>query len=170
MTVAALSVAATLVPAALARADAGSAVIRDCVNNGAITRHFSQQALSQALAEMPAAVTEYSNCADLIRQAELAGAGGRGGSGGGAGGGNVAPAASFTPGERAALTAAHRAGGAGVQIGGAIVRPGVVHVGIASAVNDLPTSLLVLLALLGAGAVLALGRLVFTRVRARSSH
>jgi hypothetical protein len=163
---------ALLAPAS-AQADQGAAVIRDCLNHGRIQGHYSQKAYSQALAEMPADVTEYSDCPNLIRQARLAAASGQGGSGagGGAGGasgsGGAPSAASFTPSERQALASAGRRGGAAVNLGGQVVRPGVIHADAASALNSLPTPLLALLIALAAGALAAVGFVGTKRVRAR---
>jgi hypothetical protein len=174
--------AAALVLPTTAFGDAGLAVIHDCLNNGRITGHYTQQAYSQALAEMPTDVSEYSDCPNLIRQAQLAAAGhggaggalgGAGAAGGTAGGGTAgggaagAPATSFTPAEKRALASAHAAGAAPVDVGGQVVRPGVVPVNVASALNSLPTPLLAVLVALLACALAALGWEIRKRVRAR---
>jgi hypothetical protein len=162
---------ALLVPAS-AQADQGAAVIRDCLNHGRIQGHYSQKAYSQALAELPADVAEYSDCPNLIREARLAAASGQSGSGGGgSGAGGGAPsAASFTPAERQALASAGRHGGAAVNLGGQVIRPGVIHANVASALNNLPTPLLALLIALAAGALAGLGFVGNKRVRARRPH
>ena len=152
-----------LAPAA-AQADGGAAVIRDCLNNGRITGHYTQQQYAQALAELPADVAEYSDCAGLIRRAQLAAASGRAG-GGGAGPSNSLSTA--TPSERAALRAAVRAGSHPFDIGGRLVRPGVVAVRSSSVFNALPTPLLIALAALLATALGAGGHRVWTIVRTR---
>jgi hypothetical protein len=131
---------------------------------------YSQQAYSQALRQMPPELAEYSDCADLIHKAQLASAAG-GGGGGGAGGGGASLAAAIpppSPSEQQALERVAR-GDAGppVKVGGELLRPGVVHANIASALGKLPTPLLALLAFLLACAALVLGRLAHTRVRAR---
>jgi hypothetical protein len=65
------------------------------------------------------------------------------------------------------VQSAHHNGSAPVQVGSEPVRPGVVHVDVASAVSTLPSSLLAVLAFMVAGAVvLAIGE-VRKRVRAR---
>lgn len=165
---------------ASASADQGAAVIRDCLNHGRITGHYSQKAYSQALAELPTDVAEYSDCPNLIRQARLAaaGQGGNSSSGGGPGGpvggggggsgpgGGPAPS-SFSPSERAALASALHGGGAAVNLGGQAIRPGVVHAGFNSAFKDLPTPLLALLIALAAGTLAAAGATTTRRVRAR---
>jgi hypothetical protein len=150
-----------LAPAA-AHADGGAAVIRDCLNHGSITGHYTQQQYAQALAELPADVAEYSDCGSLIRQAQLAAASSRGG---------VAPAAATnspstaTPAERAALRAAQRTGSQPLDIGGHMVRPGVIRT--SSVFNTLPTPLLIALAVLIAGTLGVGGRRVWSIVRAR---
>jgi hypothetical protein len=170
---AALLAAAAVVPPA-ASADAGLAVIHDCLNNGRITGHYTQQAYSQALAEIPTDVSEYSNCSNLIRQAQLAAAGGAGGgSGGGSGGGfgfgsgPAALATPITPSERRALTTARAGGAAPVTIGGQLIRPGVVPLSVASALRSLPTTLLAVLIALAGCALAALVSVIRSRVRAR---
>jgi hypothetical protein len=177
---AALAATALLAPAA-AWGDQGAAVVHDCLNHGSIQGHYSQQAYSQALAELPTDVSEYSDCANLIRQAQLAAAsnhGGQGGGGGGfgaggtgGGGGGASPLASATAAERRALDAAHRRGSAGVNLGGGqVIRPSVASADIGSAISQLPAPLLaVLIALLACG-LLGGGTVIANRVRARGSH
>jgi hypothetical protein len=155
-----------LAPAA-AQADGGAAVITDCVNHGdRVTGHYTQKQYAQALAELPADVTEYTTCADAIRRAQLAAAGGH------SGGGGAAPAPANTlsaasPSERAALRTAGRAGSHPFDIGGQLVRPGVVAVRSSSVFNALPTPLLIALAALLVTALAAGSHRVWTIVRAR---
>ncbi len=155
----------TVVPAS---ADTGATIIERCTH-GQSLGGFSQQAYRQALAEMPAEVNEYSECATRIRKAELTAAG-QGGSGGGAGGGGAlaAPVAPPSPAEQQTLQAAHSpAGAAPVNVGGQVVVPGVVHANVASAVTSLPAPLLAVLALLVAGVVAVVVRMTHGRVRDR---
>ena len=154
-----------VVPAA-AQADGGAAVIRDCVNNGRITGHYTQKQYAQALAEIPADVSEYSDCASLIRQAQLAAAGG-GHSGGAATPPPANALSTASPSERASLRAAVRAGSHPLDIGGNLVRPGVVAVRSSSVFNALPTPLLIALAALVATALGVGSHRVWTIVRAR---
>jgi hypothetical protein len=155
--------------AAPAGADTGATIIERCTHGQSLSG-FSQQAYRQALAEMPAEVNEYSECAARIRKAELAAAG-QGGPGGGSGGregGLAAPVAPPSPAEQQTLQAAHSpAGAAPVNVGGQAVVPGVVHADIASAVTSLPAPLLAVLALLVAGAVAIVTRTIQGRVRDR---
>ncbi len=154
-----------------ASADAGSAVVTQCLNTGTVSSTYSQAAYNEALRDLGADAVEYTDCAQLIRQAQLAAAA-RAGGGGAAAGLSAAPsvpATSFTPKERAAIAAlaSPRTGGAPVAIAGKLVHPGLVPVSVASAVSALPTPLQVLLAILAAATVLALGRLVRDRVSDR---
>src|SRR3954451_3797846 len=70
----------------------GSAVIRDCTDDGRLQGHYSQRDLRDALDSIPSDVDEYTNCRDIIRRAAFNGAGSSGGgsSKGGSGGGGAA--------------------------------------------------------------------------------
>lgn len=146
-----IAVASLLFAPAAARADGGATVIRDCLNHGHITGHYTQKQYAQALAELPADVAEYSDCGNLIRAAQLGAAGGR--AGGGGGGGAANPLAGATATERAALKTAQLAGNRPLHVGGQLVRPGVVAVHTSSITNALPTTLLIALAALIAAAL-----------------
>jgi hypothetical protein len=98
--------------------------------------------------------------------------GGGGGAGGTSGGGGTSSAAvdpltSATPQERASFQKAVEAGSAPVPLDGRPVTPGSLGGAKSSGLSDLPTPLLVVLALLAAGAVGGLGagtrRLVLSR-------
>ncbi len=147
-----------------------------CFQTGAVSDTYSQAAYREALNELGADAVEYSDCAQLIRQAQLEAAARAGGGGaaaaGLAGGVPTVPASSFTPTERAqiAALASPKTGGAPVPVGGRLVQPGLLHVNLASAVSTLPTPLQALLAMLAAAALLALGRLVRDRVGDRRSR
>ena len=158
-----------------ASADAGSAVIAQCFNTGSVSSTYSQAAYNEALSELDADAIEYSDCQQLIHQAQLAAAA-RAGQGGstatGLSGAPSVPPTSFTPKERAAIAslASPKSGAAPVTVGGKVVRPGLVPVNLAAAVNTLPTPLVTLLAILAAAVLLAAGRLVLNRVGDRDSH
>jgi hypothetical protein len=148
-----------------ASADVGATIINRCTH-GQSLGGFSQRAYRQALQELPTEVEEYSDCANLIRRAELAAAGkGTGGESGAA----VTPIP-VTPAERNSLNRASKLGSAPVRVGGEIVRPGVIHAGIASALNSLPSPLLAILAFLLACALALAGRAVRNGVRAHRSR
>lgn len=163
-----LLVALLLALGAAAPASAGSThkILETC-SNGQIPTGYSQQAYDQALKQMPPELSEYSDCSDLIHKAQLAaavGSHGGGGSVGGTGGGDVAPP---TAAEQHALRHIANSAAAPVKVGGNVIHPGVVHVDIASALTDLPTPLLMLLAFLLACALLLVGRLILIRIRGR---
>jgi hypothetical protein len=163
----ALSFAASASPA---RADVGEKIILRCTH-GESLRGFTQKDYEKALKELETSQEEYSDCASLIHQAQLAAAGSRGGSSSGGGGGlgstgagTASPAATATPAERNSLSSAPKVGAAPLQIGGQTIRPGVVHVDIASALSSLPTPLLAILLFLLACAVALAGAKVRQRV------
>ena len=113
--------AAGLLASATASAS-GDDVVRDCADDGQLSKRYSSAELKQAVKSIPTDVDEYSDCRDIIRRAQLAGSssgggngasgqgaapGGTGGSGGGQGGAgatgasagaNPAPAAAAGPG------------------------------------------------------------------------
>src|SRR3954453_2084645 len=74
------------------------AVIRDCAQDGKLDQHYSLSDLKNAEKKLPTDVDEYTNCRDVINQAEVQGSGGKsrgnphgavsgaGGAGGGGGG------------------------------------------------------------------------------------
>jgi hypothetical protein len=164
----AVAVALSLASAAPARADVGEQIIRRCTHGESLSG-FSQAAYRQALKELSAGTEEYSNCAQLIRQAELAaaGAGRGGGTSGGGGGAATGPGAlAPTPAEQQAIAHAQTAGAAPVQVGGETIHPGVVHADIASALSSLPTPLLATVAFLAICLALVAGTGIRNRIRA----
>lgn len=66
---------AVLLPAGVGHASAAD-VIRDCTNNGRLDRSYSQKELRSAIANLPSDVDEYTNCREVIRNAQLAGGSG----------------------------------------------------------------------------------------------
>jgi hypothetical protein len=75
----------------------------------------------------------------------------------------------LTPAERTALSRAPRLGAAPLRVGNQLVRPGVIHADIASALSTLPNSLLAILAFMLACTLLLAGRALRNRVRAHRS-
>ncbi len=156
--------------AAPAQADVGEKIILRCTH-GESLRGFTQKDYEKALKELETSLEEYSGCANLIHQAQLAAAGSRGGGSGSGGGlgstGTVAssPAATATPAERSNLSRAPSAGAAPLLLGSQVIRPGVVHVDIASAFSSLPTPLLAVILFLVACAVALAGGALRNRVR-----
>jgi hypothetical protein len=151
-----------------AGADVGATIIDRCTHGQSLSG-FSQSAYRKALQELPTEVEEYSNCANLIRRAQLAAAGGRGGSGGegpGAAGAATTPTTTpLTPTERSALRRAPRSGLTPLKVGDQAIHPGVIHADIASALSSLPTPLLAILSFLLACALLLAGGALRNRVR-----
>jgi hypothetical protein len=141
-----------------------STIIERCTH-GKSLGGFSQNGYREALKQMPTEVSEYSDCVNSIRKAELAAVGGAP-AGEGAGGSTAAIA--LTPSEQRQVQAAHRLGAAPVHLGSGagVVRPGVVRADIASVTSTLPSSLLAVLALLIAGGLALAGGGVYRRVRA----
>jgi len=159
-----------LVPAGTAHAS-GQQVIRDCTDDGRLEGHYSQKDLRSAQANLPSDVAEYTNCADVIRAAQLGSAGGGGGAAGGGGAGATSgvtagdfggipnlgrtPLATATPAEKAAIAAA-----AGAQrpvfIDSAAITPGAIkrRTGLSSSVLPAPLIAALIAMLLGAAAVL----------------
>jgi hypothetical protein len=167
----ALALVFALALPALAHAS-GSALIKDCTYDGVIDKTYPPKDYADALANLPADVDEYSDCRDQIKRAQLGGAANTGGSsgggtsGGGTGGGTTGggdgdtgtggagaadPLATASPEERAAFEKAVLSGSAPVQLDGRAVTPGTLGGARSQSVTDLPTPLLVMLALLAAG-------------------
>jgi hypothetical protein len=152
-----------------ASANVGEKIILRCTNGQSIDG-FSQSAYRQALKELEADLEEYSpQCGAMIREAQRAAAVGGRGRGGGAGTGRNTPtpvAISPTPSEQRAITHAQNAKPELVKFGGAVIHPGVVHVGVASALSSLPTPPLATLAFLLACLLVGVGAAMRNRVRA----
>jgi hypothetical protein len=137
---------ALLLAATPASADEGHKIIRLCAEGKSLSG-FPPSAYSQALKEISATTEEYSECGQLIRQAQAAAASSKHGSG--------APVATplagpvqATPAEQRSIALAASSGSAPVNLGTGEVHPGVVHANVASALSTLPTPVLVLLAFL----------------------
>jgi hypothetical protein len=79
----------------------GADVIRDCTDDEVLQGQYTQKELRAALANLDADADEYTNCRDVIRQAQLALASGASSSGGGTssgGGGTTGGGTTTTPG------------------------------------------------------------------------
>lgn len=159
---AALLAIALLAAAAPAGADVGETIIQRCTHGQSLAG-FSQSDYRRALKELSADAEEYTDCGQLIRQAQLAAASGRGG------GGATPVAIATTPAEQRAIAHAARAGSAPVKLGARLVHPGVVHADVASALSTLPTPLIALTAFLIACLLAFLGGALRERIRARRS-
>jgi hypothetical protein len=162
----ALALSLLVLLAAAASADTGAKIIERCTHGQSLSG-FSQKDYRRALQELPTEVEEYSDCANLIRRAQLAAAGGGGGGGPSGGGLTATP---LSPSERSALTRAPKSGGKRFEVGGQLVSPGVVHADVSSALSSLPDPLLALLAFLLACAAALGGRAILNGIRARRSN
>jgi hypothetical protein len=165
-----LAVAAVLASSASSALASPQAVIRDCANDGKLDQHYSLSDLKKAEKKLPTDVDEYTNCRDVINQAEVSGSGPKShgatnspgpGAGGGNGGGGGP-----SPGDAQALKQATGQGGKppSLSLHGEKVVPGSGGVfKTASAANTLPVP--VLLALVAVAALMAAGGFVALRRR-----
>lgn len=172
---AAISLAVLLLAPALARAS-GDAVIKDCTHNGSLTKTYSQRDYDEALANLPADVDEYGDCRQIIRDAQLAAAGGGGGSGSGPAGAipgiSAAEATPKTAAEKQAIAQATSSGGdTPVQIPGVDggsskgLVPGASSFSSDGLGSGLPTPVIVVLALLGVAALVGAGVALRPRIK-----
>ena len=163
-----LAATALLAIAPAASGDVGETIIQRCTHAQSLSG-FPPSAYARALKELGADAEEYTDCAALIRQAQVAAAAGSrgGGSGAGASAAGSAVATSATPAEQSSIAHAASAGPAPVALDGQVINPGVVHASVSSALSTLPTPLLAMLALLFACAIAIGGGAVRNRIRAR---
>jgi hypothetical protein len=159
----ALALSLLVLLATAASADTGAKIIERCTHGQSLSG-FSQKDYRRALQELPTEVEEYSDCANLIRRAQLAAL-----NGGGGGGGPSTPATPLTASERSAVARAPKSGGEPLTVGNELVSPGVVHANVSSALSSLPDPLLAMLAFLLACAAALGGRAVHKGVRAYRS-
>lgn len=162
---------ATILPAT-ATADVAAQIVSRC-GHGESLAGFTVKQYQLALEKMPTEVREYSDCAELIQQAELAVASHKGETAGGSGGGGAesgigsgtgpgsigGAAVEPTPAQQRTLERTRKAGAPAVRLdGGGTVTPGVVHPSLASATSNLPTPVLVVVGIVLAGLLLLAGR------------
>ena len=166
---------ALVLTAAPAQASVRDKIIKDCADDSVLQGNYTPQQLRDARQNLPSDVAEYTDCADVLRRAELpdrgSGSGGTtgggttpGGTGGGTGatgggsGGLIAPT---TDPDRQALIDADFAAKQPVTVGGRRLWAGAPPIDASAIRNDLPTPLLVALIALGvvaAALVAPLGR------------
>jgi hypothetical protein len=163
---------AVLVGAPAAFADSTRTKILQECQDGRLTGNYTSRQIRDALDNIPDDVDQYSDCRDVLRRALLnqagnsgnngGGGGTSGGGGGGTGGGGTggAPLTPSTDADRQALDQATTNGGQPVQIAGRAVSPGEGDLR-----NPLPTTLIVVLALLAAAAVAAIAPYVRRQAR-----
>ena len=142
-------------------------IIGDCADDGQLQGRYSPSELRDARKNLPSDVAEYTDCADVLRRAELGDGGSPGGNG--TSGGGAFPGSTGSPGsggssgpaltpandaERAALTRAQTDGAAPVEVNGEAITPGAAGFSPNATRNGMPASLLfaiIALALLGIG-------------------
>jgi hypothetical protein len=156
-----IAVLALLLAAPTALADATrNKILREC-QTGQLTGDYTSREIRDARNNIPDDLDQYTDCRDVLTRALLSRAGGDSGSGGGdagtgggstggTGGSGGAPLTPSTDADKQALEQA-AAGQVPVEVAGRQVTPGE-----SAFRNDLPTTLLVLLALLAAAAVAGL--------------
>lgn len=155
----------------------------DCNANGHLTGHYSRAELQSALSSMPVTIKEYTNCYDVISRALAAtaasGGGGGGGTGSGAGAGTSAGTAAGTTsaalhnkGKTAKASKAHKQGTNSTPSltstdPGTVPAESATGHPAASTGSGVPAPLIVILILLGLGALGAGGVAVRRHVVAR---
>ncbi len=149
-----------------ALANTASTIIYRCTHHESFVG-FTPSQYAAALQQLPTEVREYSECEELIHNAELKAA-----SGGQAAA--ITAAASIappTPAEQQILTTTAHKAPTPVKLGSQTALPGVVHVDIAAAFNSLPAPLIALIILLlAAGVTTGVGSLphgLVERLRSR---
>ena len=165
-TAAAVVALSLLLPATPALAS-GADVILDCNDHGHLTRTYSQKEYRQALRQMPADIRQNTDCEDIIRRAQF----GEPPTADPAANTNN-PFGSATPEEVAQakkdIDVAVKTGGAGQKIAGDVVYPGSLsYTKVAAGVSELPTPLLVLVALIAAGGLAVLLPKLLPKLRRR---
>jgi hypothetical protein len=154
---------ALLVAAPAALADSTrTKILREC-QEGRLTGDYTPSQIRDARNNIPDDIDQYSNCRDVLTRALLAGAadsgdgghGGNGGSGdagggGGSGGGGGQKLTPSTDADRQALQSAAASGGQPLEVAGRKVSPGV------GSRNEVPATLIVVLALLALAALAAI--------------
>ncbi|MGH2911803.1 MAG: hypothetical protein ACRDJ3_04935 [Solirubrobacteraceae bacterium] len=164
-TVTLVLVLAVIVPSG-ASADVGTTIDERCANHQPLAG-YTLADYRRALQEMEASADQYSECFELISNAELAavtGAGPGAGPGAAVAAGPGVSVITPTLVESRAVKQAAYSSPAALHLGGHVVLPGVVHVTIASAASKLPASLLAMLAFLLTGGTVAAGRTVKSHI------
>ena len=162
------------VPAA--NAASTTQILRDCADDGVLQGNYKPAELRKARQNIPTDTDEYTDCRDVLARAAAAGVAGSGsGSGGtsGAGGSseNQPLESPNTPEGKAAIGKAAGEGAPDpIRLGGRSVIPGTAGLSSDAVRNELPTPLIIVLALLGAAALATLSPFVRRNVIARFKH
>jgi hypothetical protein len=146
-----------------AEAASTTQILRDCADDGVLQGHYSPSELRKARQHIPADTDQYTDCRDVIaraagRGAASGGSGGSGGTGGGGSGGDPGgpPVVPNGPKDQKSLDDAYAHGHEPVDLNGLKITPGAAGLSAAAARNDLPATLIVVLALLAVLAVAGL--------------
>ena len=142
---------AALAPQA-ASAGVREKILREC-QDGRITGDYTPQQLRDARKHIPTDIDEYSDCRDVRSQAALTGRGGGGGEGSNAPGGvqprsGRSPLTASDPAETAALDEA-RLKSDKLTVGDQSLIPGAAGLAVNAERHGLPTTVLIVLILLG---------------------
>ncbi len=163
----AVSLCLMLLAPASASADYKALLQQACGAKGQVTGSFTQAEYQQALANIPADADQYSDCRAILLAAQLDAAGGSSA---------VSPAAAAailataTPAEQKvisdAVTGAVNSDPT-VKVGDVVVDPSAfgTAASVSAVLNTLPLPLTITLALIGVGALAALGAALIPRVR-----
>ena len=159
------------VPAA--NAASTTQILRDCADDGVLQGDYSPKELRKARQNIPTDTDEYTDCRDVLARAAAAGVAGSGSSSGGTGGaggssGNQPLESPNTPeGKEAIGKAAGEGAPDPIRLGERSVIPGTAGLSTDAVRNELPTPLIIVLALLGAAALATLSPFVRRNVIAR---
>jgi hypothetical protein len=150
-------------------------ILREC-QEGRLTGDYSASEIRDARNNIPDDVDQYSDCRDVLSRALAARAGGgsdgagggaAGGGGGGGSGGAAASGQPLTPStddDRRALEQAAGGGGGPVDVGGRPIVPGASGFAADAPRNTLPSTLIAVLAMLAAAALVGGAPFVRRRV------
>lgn len=161
-----LALLALFLLTAPASASIRSKIIADCTDDGILQGTYTSAQLRDARKHLPSDVAEYSDCADVLRRAELPSNGGAAGASGSTapgvssapgeptanGGAPTIPLTPDTPQDQAAIAQSANAPDTPVKVGGQNLLAGAAPLREGYRANGLPDSLkvaLVLLALAG---------------------
>jgi len=159
------------VPAA--NAASTTQILRDCADDGVLQGDYKPAELRKARQNIPTDTDEYTDCRDVLARAAAAGVAGSGSSPGGTGGAGGSPEnqpleSPNTPEGKAAIGKAAGEGAPDpIRLGGRSVLPGTAGLSADAVRNELPTPLIIVLALLGAAALATLSPFVRRNVIAR---
>ena len=159
------------VPAA--NAASTTQILRDCADDGVLQGDYSPKELRKARQNIPTDTDEYTDCRDVLARAAAAGVAGSGSSSGGTGGtgGSSENQPLESPNTPEGKEAIGKAAGEGapdpIRLGGRAVFPGTAGLSADAVRNELPTPLIIVLALLGAAALATLSPFVRRNVIAR---